>query len=144
MNIEGIITAKGRTVETILPTRTVADAVQRMTATNIGALVVTRDGQKIDGMISERDVVRGLGRHGSAVTEMAVSEIMSRGGPTCSPDDTLPQVMARMTRKRARHLPVVAGGELGGLVSIGDVIAARLSEVELETGVLRDLYIARH
>ncbi len=144
MKIEGIITAKGRTVETILPTGTVSDAVQRMTATDIGALVVTVDGQKIHGMISERDVVRGLGKHGAAVLDMAVSEVMSRGGPTCSSEDTLPEVMARMTRRRARHLPVVNAGELSGLVSIGDVIAARLAEVELETGVLRDLYIARH
>jgi CBS domain-containing protein len=144
VNIEGIMSAKGRTVETIFPAATVADAVQRMTATDIGALVVTSDGQKILGMVSERDVVRGLGKYGPAVCNMAVSEVMSRGGPTCKPDDSLPTVMSRMTRRRARHLPVVDGDRLSGLVSIGDVIAARLSEVELETGVLRDMYIAGH
>lgn len=143
MKVKGILAAKGRSVETIRPWGTVADAVERLTTSNIGALVVTAGEDRIEGTISERDIVRGMGKHGPAsLPGMQVGEIMSRGIPTCSAEDDLTHVMAQMTRSRVRHLPVLEQGKLAGLISIGDAIAARLSEVELESAVLRDLYIA--
>lgn len=142
MKVKGILAAKGDAVETIRPWATVADVVQRLVTSNIGVLVVT-SGSGIEGTIAERDIVRALGKHAPAdLAGMPVSEIMSRGVPVCAADDDLTEVMAKMTRGRVRHLPVLTDGELSGLISIGDAIAARLSEVELESAVLRDLYIA--
>jgi CBS domain-containing protein len=116
--------------------------VDRLVGSNIGALVVT-SGSGVEGTISERDIVRALGKHPAGdVAALPVSEIMSRGVPVCTADDDLTEVMAKMTRGRVRHLPVLTDGQLSGLISIGDAIAARLSEVELESAVLRDLYIA--
>jgi CBS domain-containing protein len=144
MKVEEILRAKGHEVETIRPEAKVLMAVHRMRMQNVGALVVSRDG-KVDGVLSERDVVRGLTRHGADILEMSVVAIMSRPVPVCSPDDSLVTVMAQMTRTRNRHVPVVdAGGQLCGIVSLGDVVKRRLEDLELETNVLRDAYLARH
>jgi len=143
VKVKGILAAKGRSVETVLPWASVGDALDRLTNANIGVLVVTAGENRIEGTISERDIVRALGKHDTGqLPEMQVAEIMSRGVPVCSAEDDLTQVMAQMTRSRVRHLPVLEHGRLAGLISIGDAIAARLSEVELQTAVLRDLYIA--
>jgi CBS domain-containing protein len=96
----------------------------------------------VDGIVNERDVVRGLNKHGARLLEMQASEVMSKGVPVCSPEDTLRRVMEEMTRTRNRHLPVVDEGRLCGLVSIGDVVKNLVEEVDLEVGVLRDAYIA--
>ena len=142
MKVEGILEAKGRHVETTTPGAELQLVMHKLTTRGIGALVVT-NGTKVEGTISERDIVRGLARHGPRVLDLRVRDVMSRNGPTCSPDDSLQHVMAEMTRTRFRHLPVVdAAGELCGIVSIGDVVKHRLSEMELETRVLRDAYIA--
>ena len=144
MRVEGILRAKGRDVETIRPDAKVLMAVHRMRMQNVGALVVSRDG-KVEGILAERDVVRGLTRHGPDLLEMSVVAVMSRPVPVCSPEDSLVTVMGQMTRTRNRHVPVVdAGGTLCGIVSIGDVVKHRLEEMELETNVLRDAYLARH
>ncbi|MGH8887970.1 MAG: CBS domain-containing protein [Egibacteraceae bacterium] len=143
MKVEVILKAKGHAVETTGPEATVGMAVRRFTTMGIGALVVSADGHRVDGVISERDVVRGLNKHGAALLGMRVADVMSQSVPVCSPDDSIKQVMAQMTRTRNRHLPVVDGGTLCGLVSIGDVVKHRLEEMELETNVLRDHYIAR-
>lgn len=144
MRVEEILRAKGREVETIRPDAKVLMAVHRMRMQNVGCLVVSRDG-KVEGSLSERDVVRGLTRHGPDMLDMSVVAIMSRPVPVCSPEDSLVTVMGQMTRTRNRHVPVVdAGGTLCGLVSIGDVVKHRLEEMELETNVLRDAYLARH
>jgi CBS domain-containing protein len=97
----------------------------------------------IEGLISERDIVYGLARHGSRTLTMFVSELMHHKVLTCSPEDSITHIMAEMTRAKVRHLPVVAHGELRGIVSIGDVVKNRLDEAELEVHVLRDAYIAR-
>jgi CBS domain-containing protein len=143
MKVANILGTKGQAVETISPDSRIETAAQRLRSGHIGALVVSRDGAHIDGMISERDIVYGVARHGAAALEMRVSELMHRSVLTCSPDDSISHVMAEMTRARVRHLPVVVHGQLRGIVSIGDVVKIRLDETELEVHVLRDVYLAR-
>lgn len=145
MKVQDVLRAKGQEVETIRPDAKVLIAVHRMRMQNVGALVVSRDGERVEGVLSERDVVRGLTRHGADLLDMSVVAIMSRTVPVCSPDDSLVLVMDQMTRTRNRHVPVVdAAGRLCGVVSIGDVVKNRLEEMELETNVLRDAYLTRH
>ena len=144
MKVDDLLRAKGRDVETIRPDAKVLMAVHRMRMQNVGALVVSRDG-KVEGVLSERDIVRGLTRHGADLLDMSVVAVMSRPVPVCSPNDSIVTVMAQMTRTRNRHLPVVdAAGDLCGIVSLGDVVKHRLEDMELETNVLRDAYLARH
>ena len=142
MKVQDILATKGSVVETIRPDAKVLIAVHRMRMQNVGALVVSRDGERVDGVLSERDVVRGLTNHGADLLEMSVVAVMSRA-PTCSPADSLRTVMAQMTRTRNRHVPVVDGGRICGIVSVGDVVKHRLEEMELETSVLRDAYLTR-
>lgn len=141
MKVESILDAKGRSVETIRPDAPVELAVHRLIDKHIGALVVSSDGRRLDGMISERDLVRALARQGTRLLEMPVGKVMSPA-VACSPDATIRDAMATMTRTRHRHLPVVADGAVVGLVSIGDLVKHRLEEMELEASVLRDAYIA--
>lgn len=141
MKVERILDAKGRTVETIRPDAPVDLAIHRLIDRHIGALVVSADGSHLEGVISERDLVRALARHGTRLLDMPVSQVMSPA-VTCTPDTTIRDAMASMTRTRHRHLPVVADGAVVGLVSIGDVVKHRLEEMELEASVLRDAYIA--
>ena len=143
MKVENILETKGRHVETIHPDATVLLAVHKLTMQNIGALVVSRDGERVDGVLSERDVVRGLARHGTTFLDSPVNAVMTRRPPVCAPDETLATVMSQMTRTRNRHLPVVEDGRLRGIVSIGDIVKHRLEEMELETSVLRDAYLSR-
>jgi len=143
MKVEDILRSKGSVVETIRPDAKVLVAVHRMRMQNVGALVVSRDGEKVDGVLSERDVVRGLTTHGAGLVEMSVVAVMSRSVPTCAPGDSLTSVMAQMTRTRNRHVPVVDDARLCGIVSVGDVVKHRLEEMELETNVLRDAYLTR-
>ena len=144
MKVADILHRKGREVETIRPDAKVLMAVHRMRMQNVGALVVSRDGLRVEGVLSERDVVRGLTRHGADLIDMSVVAVMSRGVPVCSPDDLLTVVMNQMTRTRNRHVPVVEDGLLCGIVSVGDVVKHRLEEMELERSVLRDAYLSRH
>ena len=145
MKVHDVLMAKGPEVETIRPDAKVLIAVHRMRMQNVGALVVSRDGERVEGVLSERDVVRGLTRHGAGLLDMSVVAIMSRTVPVCSPGDSLVTVMDQMTRTRNRHVPVVDGaGRLCGIVSIGDVVKHRLEDMELETSVLRDAYLTRH
>ena len=145
MKVYDVLRAKGPAVETIRPDAKVLIAVHRMRMQNVGALVVSRDGEKVEGVLSERDVVRGLTRHGGELLDMSVVAVMSRSVPVCSPGDSLATVMDQMTRTRNRHVPVVdAAGRLCGIVSIGDVVKHRLEDMELEATVLRSAYLASH
>jgi CBS domain-containing protein len=144
MKVEGILKAKGHDVETVGPDTAVVLAVDRLSSMQIGALVVSVDGRKVEGVVSERDVVRGLAKHGGRMLDLKVSDVMERHVPVCSPDDPIGDVMAQMTRTRNRHIPVVHNRQLYGLVSIGDLLKNRLEELELQTNVLRDSYISRH
>ena len=143
MKVEAILKAKGQRVETTSPETNLRLVVHKLSSLGIGALVVSADGRTIKGTISERDVVRGLEKHGRALLDLKASDVMSHNPPTCSRNDLLQTVMAVMTRTRHRHIPVVdEDGAVCGMVSIGDVVKYRLDEMELETNVLRDAYIA--
>lgn len=146
MKVADILRIKGDDVRTVQSWCSMAEAVQMLSGPPpIGALVVCDDGKgRLDGLLSERDVVRRLGTDGPALLGRTVGDVMVHLPETCTPDDTLAEVMARMTRSRHRHLPVVVGGRVRGLVSIGDVVRQRLAEMTTEAGVLRDIYLASH
>jgi CBS domain-containing protein len=137
MNVETILRTKGSAVATIRPDETVGVAVQQLIDRNIGALVVSNDGDSVDGIISERDIVHGLADHGAALLSLKVAEMMTRRVVTCELSDGVDQLMAEMTNRRIRHFPVVQDGQLRGIVSIGDVVKNRLDEVEYEARSLR-------
>ncbi|MDE1902228.1 MAG: CBS domain-containing protein [Alphaproteobacteria bacterium] len=137
MNVNDILKAKGRDVATVAPDATVTDAARLLHRRGIGALVVSADGNRLDGILSERDIVHALSAQGAAVLDRRVAELMTRRVVTCTPNDTIAELMGEMTRRRIRHLPVVDRGRLAGLVSIGDVVKSRLEEMESETTSLR-------
>ena len=144
MRVQDVLVGKGQVVETIRPDAKVLIAVHRMRMQNVGSLVVSRDGERVEGVLCERDIVRGLTRHGADLLDMSVVAVMSRTVPMCSPGDSLTTVMDQMTRSRNRHVPVVdSDGRLCGIVSIGDLVKHRLEDMELETSVLRDAYLTR-
>jgi CBS domain-containing protein len=137
MDVETILRGKGRAVATIRPDDTVGAAIEALVSRNIGALVASEDGEAVDGIISERDIVHALGRHGVALLSMNVAEVMTRPVVTCAPTESVAELMAEMTNRRIRHLPVVSDGRLCGMVSIGDVVKNRLDEIEYEARSLR-------
>jgi CBS domain-containing protein len=139
MSIESILSRKGTDVTTIGPEANIKSAAGWLRAKNIGALVVT-SGNAVLGLISEREVVDAFSRYGESAGSMPVKEIMQRGVTTVSPDESVNRVMNLMTHHRVRHMPVLRGSKLAGIVSIGDVVKYRLEELELETNVLRDVY----
>jgi CBS domain-containing protein len=141
MTIENILRQKGTDVTTIGPEASIKRAADWLRAKNIGALVVTRE-NAILGLISEREIVHAFSRYGETVGSMPVKEIMQYGVTTVSPDESVNRVMRLMTHHRVRHMPVLRGGKLAGIVSIGDIVKYRLEELELETNVLRDVYNA--
>ncbi len=144
MKVSDILGAKGSGVTTIRPEAAISTVVRRLKLEGIGALVVSENGTEVVGIISERDVVRGLADHGTELLEMRVIDLMTSPVKTCTLEANIKDVMAVMTRSRIRHLPVVETGALIGIISIGDVVKNRLEEVELEADVLRDAYIASH
>lgn len=143
MDVGAVLDGKGWDVITIDPDASVLLALHEMTSRNIGALVVTGDGSHVVGVVSERDMTRGLLRHGRDLLSLRVREVMSRHVPVCQPGESTNSCMATMTRSRHRHLPVTVDGELRGLVSIGDLVKHRLEELELERQVLRQSYVVR-
>jgi CBS domain-containing protein len=130
-------------VATIRGTATVADAVAELGRHRVGALVVSADGRHIDGIVSERDVVRGLGERNAGLLDEKVASIMSATVRTCSPQDDTESLMALMTEQRIRHVPVVRDGVLCGIVSIGDVVKCRIGELERDRNELVDYINAR-
>jgi CBS domain-containing protein len=141
MSIESILRRKGTDVTTITPEATIKRAADWLRAKNIGALVVT-SGNAVLGLISEREIVHAFSRFGETAGSMPVKEIMQYGATTVSPEESVDRVMKLMTHHRVRHILVLRGGELVGIVSIGDVVQHRLADLELETNVLRDVYNA--
>ncbi|HUK60925.1 MAG TPA: CBS domain-containing protein [Stellaceae bacterium] len=137
MNVETILQAKGRAVVTIEPDASIADAVDLMRRKRIGAVVVSDDGERVGGILSERDIIHALADEGARTLELKVAALMTRHVYSCRPDDTVADIMAEMTTRRIRHLPVVENGRLSGIVSIGDVVKNRLDEVESEASSLR-------
>ncbi|MEZ5813024.1 MAG: CBS domain-containing protein [Rhizobiaceae bacterium] len=144
MKVADILSEKGDRVVTVRPGESIANLTQRLRLEGVGAMIVSEDGERIDGIISERDVAHGLAEHGAAILDMNVANLMTRSVVTCKPDDTIADISRVMTRRRVRHLPVQSAGRLAGVVSVGDVVKHRLDEMELEANVLRDYAIARH
>jgi CBS domain-containing protein len=143
MKVDAVLAAKGREVASINPSATLATVAQRLRLEGIGALVVFDQGNLV-GMVSERDVVHAFAAHRAEASEIKVADVMTKNVITCRPEDSLTRVLGLMTRYRVRHLPVLEGGRLAGLISIGDAVKHRLDELELEAAVLRDAYIAGH
>lgn len=143
MQIASILKTKGATVSTTRADARIAAVAERLRAESVGALVVSEDGQRVDGLITERDIVVGLAEHGVRVLTMRVLDLMQRSPVTCSPDESITSVMGLMTRSRVRHVPVVRDGQLCGIVSLGDVVKHRLDELQAETNVLREQFLAR-
>jgi len=139
MNVRSILTIKGSSVTTIAPSASLADATASLRDRGVGALVVSTDGSAIEGILSERDVVRALAAHGGSTLGRNVSSAMSERVVTCQMADSVDDLMALMTDRRIRHLPVVDDeGALAGIISIGDVVKARLAQLKAENDQLYD------
>ncbi|QXC61676.1 CBS domain-containing protein [Aquihabitans sp. G128] len=141
MQVSIVLQGKGAEVVTVKPRDQVAAVLAVLAEHHIGAVIVSADGQRIDGICSERDIVRALAGHGAAVLDATVDSLMTTRVVTCQPDTTVEELMATMTDHRIRHVPVVVEGSLAGVVSIGDVVKDRIAALEHETQVLHD-YIA--
>jgi CBS domain-containing protein len=136
MTIQAILAGKGREVATIGPDEKVAQAVATLGQKRIGALPVVEDGRVL-GIISERDVIYCLRDHGAGALDWPVSRAMSSPAITAEPSTTVLSAMAMMTQRRIRHLPVLSGGELIGIVSIGDLVKHRMDRIEQEAAAMR-------
>lgn len=132
MRIAQVLRGKGDAVWTVSPGTPVGELVAILTERGVGALVVSDDGTTVDGIVSERDVVRRLGALGGDLLARPVREIMTTAVHTCTPADTLEHLMVLMTEQRVRHVPVVDAGRLAGIVSIGDVVKQRMAELQSE------------
>jgi CBS domain-containing protein len=141
MKVERILQAKGSEVFAVLDVSSVGEAVNLLGEKNIGAVVVKDDAGGVVGILSERDVVRRLKSEGAAVLKAKVGACMTRNPVTCAPEDTLDHLMAIMTRRRIRHIPVMRNGRMVGLISIGDVVKRKIEETEEEAAALKE-YIA--
>jgi len=138
MTVKAIVSRKGRDVLTIEPTASLADAVKLLAERRIGAIVITGADHQVIGILSERDIVRALASRGTAALDEPVGQVMTRKVMTCSEDETIASLAGRMTEGKFRHLPVVEGGRLAGIVSIGDVVKFRLEEMERESSALKE------
>ena len=138
MTVSIILAGKGRDVVTIEPSATLSDAVKLLAEKRIGAVVILGADRRIAGILSERDIVRALAESGRDAVDGPVSAAMTRKVSTCHERETISAIMERMTTGKFRHIPVVDQGKLVGIVSIGDVVKHRLSEVERDSAAMRD------
>jgi CBS domain-containing protein len=141
MRIADILRSKGSTVATVAPTATLADLIGDLAKYNVGALPVVDENGRLVGIVSERDVVRQLHANGPDVLYLQISEFMTAGVTTCAPGDNVADLARIMTAGRFRHLPVLVDGTLAGIVSIGDLVKARIDLLESERQQLQS-YIA--
>ena len=140
MPVSTILKAKPSAgVITVTPGSTVAEAAQLLSTKRIGAVIVSQDGAQMAGILSERDIVRELGRRGAACLNDPVEVLMTRDVVTCAPGDRTNTVLQMMTDGRFRHMPVMQDGRMVGLISIGDVVKARLSELSTEVDALEGM-----
>jgi len=144
MNVQSILNEKKNVaVLTVRPEDTTLKVIQLLRMEGVGAMIVSRDGIKLEGLISERDVVHALAVDEGKIFAMPVSALMTRAVVTCSPDDSVAHVARVMTEQRVRHLPVRDQSDhLVGIISIGDVLKHRVDEMQFEATVLRDIAIA--
>ena len=141
MNVARILKEKGREVATVSPDRTLMEVVKLLAEKKIGAVVVCDSERRLQGIVSERDLVRVLATSGPAALNDPIENYMTRDVQTCTTDDTVAWLMEVMTAQRFRHMPVVEGGQIIGIVSIGDVVKQRIAIAELEASSMRQ-YIA--
>ncbi len=141
MNVAEILKGKGGRIIAARPDDTIESVVATLAREKIGALLVREDDGRVLGVIFERDIVSGIARAGAALLKQKASDLMTRNVVYCSPRDSIQAVMERMTERRFRHMPVLEGDGLAGIISIGDVVKARIGEAELEARSLKE-YIA--
>ena len=138
MHVKDVLAHKGAAVATVTPGALITEVIAALAEHHVGALVVTSDGRTIEGIVSERDVVRALHTRGAELLGTQVREIMTVNVLTSSPGDEVRSLAKTMTEKRFRHMPVVVDGELAGIVTIGDIVKNRLDELETEHDQLVD------
>ena len=141
MNVAAILKQKGRAITTAGPTVTLMEVANKLAAKRIGAIVIVGAEGEVAGIISERDIIRALSMQGSACLTLPVSQSMTKKVVTCKETDTFHELMAMMTERRFRHLPVVTNGALVGIISIGDVVKHYVVEMQTEATAIRE-YIA--
>lgn len=138
MHVEGLLRNKGSDVATVEPDATVGAVVAALAERGVGALVVSADGNAVEGIVSERDVVRALAEQGSDLLDRDVASIMTTEVATCDLSTTVDELSSLMTEGRYRHMPVVVDGRLSGIVSIGDVVKNHIRTLEHETQALQE------
>lgn len=143
MRVSDILKSKGSAVKTIDPNAPIRALARALRSESVGVMVVTDPSGRLKGIISERDLARGLAEFGNDLLAMSVADLMTTSVVTCTAEDCVSNIARIMTQRRVRHLPVISGSKLVGLISIGDVLKYRLDEVQLEANVLRDVAIAR-
>ncbi|MDE1148546.1 MAG: CBS domain-containing protein [Azospirillaceae bacterium] len=141
MHVSGILKHKDSTIVSVRPEDTIETVVALLAAHRIGAVLALDPAGAVAGIISERDIVRGLATHGPHVLNQSVSDLMTRKVVSCSPHDSVSSIMTRMTEGRFRHMPVMENGRLLGLISIGDVVKHRIAEATSEVESMR-VYVA--
>ncbi len=141
MFVDTILQTKGGAVQTLSASGSLADAVDLLNTHNIGAAVITDEDGRVVGILSERDIVRQIGKNPTGALVMPIGSAMTREVVTCERTTPIAEVMERMTRRRIRHMPVAEGGKLVGIISIGDVVKLKIEEVEHEAEAMRE-YIA--
>ena len=140
MIVRKIVDTKAlRQIITVKPSDPVRAATEILAKHRIGAVIVSRDGAIVDGILSERDIVRSLGTKGPAILDLTAQELMTATVIGCHPDDTALSVLERMTEGRFRHMPVIEDNRMVGVISIGDVVKARLAEIQTENAALTDM-----
>ena len=142
MFVRDILSTKGNVVTTTTPDTTIANLANVLAEHRIGAVIVTDPGGKVCGVISERDVIVALAKHGPECLDHTVETAMTHDVLTCTLDTTIAELMSQMTERRIRHLPVIDDGRLAGVVSIGDVVKHRIAEAEQEANQLREYITA--
>jgi CBS domain-containing protein len=137
MNVAAILKSKGRAVSTAKPETTLLEISQKLAQKRIGAIIVVGDGGKVDGIISERDVIRAISQSGAEALQLPASQVMTRSVVSCTEMSPIDELMELMTQGRFRHLPVIEDDQLIGIVSIGDVVKNHIAEVEMEVTAMR-------
>jgi CBS domain-containing protein len=144
MLVQQILNRKAMTTTvTVQPDLSISDAVALLSRKRIGAVIVQSEPGMFDGILSERDVVRELGKEGASVLGRKVSDLMTCKLEVCAPEDTALSVLERMSSGRFRHMPVVSEGKMTGLVSIGDVVSARMEQLAMENSALEGMIMGR-
>lgn len=137
MYVESVLRSKGNKVVTAKPETPVTDIARTLAEARIGAVVISGDERRVEGVLSERDIVAAIAAEGPSALSKRASDLMTREVVTCSPQDQVADLMSVMTARRIRHIPVLEDGALSGIISIGDVVKCRVQEIEFEAEALR-------